>query len=1294
MGLLRRYFSIHNHTEYSNLRLLDSINKVRLMFDRAIELGLQGFAITDHECLSAHIQAIQIYKEYLKDGKITEDFKVALGNEIYMVDDKTGENMPYGYTHFILLAKDKKGHRVIRELSSQAWNNSFHGKGMERVPVSKGQVKKIMKKYKGHVVASTACLGGELAKLVLLLDDAEKKGEVALANAYKSKINDFILFCKDVFGEDDFYIELQPSNAREQIVFNMRAMSIAGFYNVKTVFSTDSHFLKKEDRFVHKSFLNSKDGEREVDDFYATAYMMDADEMYDDYFSKYLTLEQFNTMALNTNEIGDKIEFYDLFKPQFIPEVEVAKYDKKLAPYDNSLEFLNLMFSSDYDQDRYWVNECVSELNRKGKASKEYLLRLNDEARELWNISKNMGLRMTSYYNTMKFIIELTWDKGDSLVGPARGSATGFLSCYLLGITQLDPVQWNLPHWRHLTETRPELPDIDFDTQAMKRKQILQAVKDVFGYDNVLNIATFGTEGSKSSCLTACRGYRSKEYPNGIDVDIAQYLTSMIPSERGQLWSLSDVVYGNPGKDRRAISLFVQEVNKYEGLLDIMLKIEGLVNKRSIHASGVYIYNNGYLEYNAMMKAPNGQEITQFNMNDSDYMGSLKYDFLTIEALDKIRVALDLLMKDSIIQYQGSLKATYDKYIHPDVLNYDDRDMWDLMGSGAVINLFQFDTPVGAQCAKLIKPHSLVDAASANSLMRLMGEKGGEQPSDRYLRMKNDISLWYKEMKEYGLTREEVEILEPHYLPVYGTPNTQEDMMEVLMNSRITDFDLILANKARKIVAKKKANDVVGFMELFYNKGYEAGCRKEFLTYIWNTCIKPQLGYSFSRNHTTPYTAIALQELNLYHYYPSIYWNTACLTVNAGSGDEDAADAKSTDYAKIATAIGDISSRGVVVSLADINKSDFGFKPDVENDRIIFGLKGINNVGDDLVHEIIANRPYSDLNDFMSKVKVNKQAMVALIKGGAFDDLGMGTREEVMMAYIWETCDKKKKLTLQNFNGLIQAGLVPNEVDFERRVFNFNKQLKANCKKGTDYILPEPFINFYEEFFDTSILTVVDNYSAIDQKAWDKIYKKVMDGARSWLKNNHEEVLSTYNRMIFDAEWNKYAKGTVSAWEMESLCFYYNEHELAHVNRNQYGISNFGDLPEGPEVDYFFKKAGKEIPIYKLTKIVGTCIGKNKTKGTVSLLTTDGVVTVKFRPEYFAMFDKQMSEKQEDGTKKIVEKSWFNRGSKIMLTGFRRGDQFIPKKYAATPTHQLYKIDEVTENGEIKIRSERYGEAA
>ena len=326
------------------------------MFERAIEIGLQGFAITDHECLSAHVQAIQTYKSLLKDGKITEDFKLGLGDEIYLVDDATREgDRPYGFTHFILVAKNKEGYRKIKEISSTAWGNSFNLRNMERVPISKKQLKDIIGNEKGNIVATTACLGGELARLTLKMIEAEQTSGFEDVRYYKSKINDFMLYCIDLFG-DDFHVEIQPSHSIDQLNYNKRVLGIAKFYNVKTVFATDSHYLKKEDRLIHKSYLNSKEGEREVDDFYATAYMMDAEEMFNEYFSEYMTIEEYNEMAMRTRNIGHQIEFYDLFHPQFIPEVEVGKYDK----IDSKLgyEFLDNMLSSDFDQDRYWVNEC------------------------------------------------------------------------------------------------------------------------------------------------------------------------------------------------------------------------------------------------------------------------------------------------------------------------------------------------------------------------------------------------------------------------------------------------------------------------------------------------------------------------------------------------------------------------------------------------------------------------------------------------------------------------------------------------------------------------------------------------------------------------------------------------------------------------------------------------------------------------------------------------------------------------------------------------------------------------
>ena len=222
------------------------------------------------------------------------------------------------------------------------------------------------------------------------------------------------------------------------------------------------------------------------------------------------------------------------------------------------------------------------------------------------------------------------------------------------------------------------------------------------------------------------------------------------------------------------------------------------------------------------------------------------------------------------------------------------------------------------------------------------------------------------------------------------------------------------------------------------------------------------------------------------------------------------------------------------------------------------------------------------------------------------------------------------------------------------------------------------------------MLQLIDDNEFLNVKGWDKIYQKWMDIFREWIASDKDNILQSLNDSIFKEDWLKYASKSISAWEMESLCFYHHPHELAHLNENKYGFSNFFELNEEPEVDRSFVRGGKTINIFKLHKICGTCIAKDKTKGTVTLLTTTGVVTVKFRKDYFSMFDKQISEKQPDGTKKVIEKSWFNRGGMILVQGIRSGDNFVAKNYASSGGHQLYKITEVLPNGEIVLQTERY----
>lgn len=443
--------------------------------------------------------------------------------------------------------------------------------------------------------------------------------------------------------------------------------------------------------------------------------------------------------------------------------------------------------------------------------------------------------------------------------------------------------------------------------------------------------------------------------------------------------------------------------------------------------------------------------------------------------------------------------------------------------------------------------------------------------------------------------------------------------------------------------------------------------------------------------HALAYSFIGLQTIYLATYFNPIYWNTACLIVNSGSLENENND--STSYTKIAKALGQIKEAGIQVSLADINKSSFGFLPDVENNQILFGLKGMLGVGDDLVQKIIENRPYLSPKDFLYKIKPNRSAMVSLIKGGAFDH--MMDRKDCMVWYLWETCDKKKRITLQNMPGLMKYQLVPEDTEdriMARRIYEFNRYLKAITipanKLKPYYILDERGINFLSSIQKEELICQNGNTFCILKTEWDKIYQKWMDTFRYWMANNQEHILETLNSLIFLDDWNKYAKGNYSSWEMEVLCFYYHQHELANINNKKYGFANFDELPEEPVIDRSFWKGNKEIHLYKLTKIAGTCIAKNKIKSSISLLTTNGVVEVKFNKEVFSMFDRQISARGVDGIKHIVERSWFNRGNMLVIQGMRREDTFVAKKYASSGGHLIYHIDEIV-NDEIKIRATR-----
>ena len=450
-------FEPHSHTHYSNIRLIDSINKPKELVDRAIELGLAGIAITDHECLSSHPEINFYAQELIKEHP---NFKVALGNEIYLTG--TREN-GQKYYHFILIAKNKIGHRALRELSSRAWMNSYWDRGLERVPTLYKDIEEIVKKYPNSLIATTACLGGELSVNTLNLIKAESTGDAEGAAAAHNNIVNFILWCREQFRED-FYIECAPACSKDQIAVNKRLVNIAKAFNIKMIIGSDAHYLKKEDRYVHKAYLNSKGGEREVDEFYEFCYLQSNEEEKENLSKSDFNEEFVENLFENSLEIYNKIENYSLAHKQTIPKVQVENYPKKeiknekteFGKFTEKYPTLTTLYNSDDIVDRYWINKCIERLYKNNLYNETYLSRLEEEADIKKTISEKLETNMFSYPVTLQHYVNMFWDCG-SIVGAGRGSSCSGLNHYLLGITQLDPIKWNLPFYRYLNKERVEL---------------------------------------------------------------------------------------------------------------------------------------------------------------------------------------------------------------------------------------------------------------------------------------------------------------------------------------------------------------------------------------------------------------------------------------------------------------------------------------------------------------------------------------------------------------------------------------------------------------------------------------------------------------------------------------------------------------------------------------------------------------------------------------------------------------------------------------------------------------------
>lgn len=837
------FAELHAHTMMSNLKAgRDSINRIPDLVDCVQNMGHKGLAITEHDCIVSHLDAVEYVKKKKAIDASFKDFKIILGNEIYLTPNDVCKESPASYyPHFILNALDEEGHKQIRQLSTAAWGRGFMQNAL-RAPTHYADLEKIIGKNQGHVVGSSACMGGALPRHLLAARNAptvEQRTEIRL------ECEGWIQYINNIFGQGNFFLELQPSNNPDQIYVNNQLVYMAKNQNIPFIITNDVHYLRPEDRPIHKAFLQAQETEREVDDFYETTYCKSESEMKE--LLSYLEDDIIEEGFANTVKIADRVQEYELKKPLQIPYMclDYREPDINLfMKYKEKIPSLSYFFTSKHDADRHLCREIVKRIdNDEQYQNQETYDELESELQTVIECSDAIGVRWSAYFLTEQNIVNLIWEAGE-IVGCGRGSGVGFLLLNLLGITQINPLREKAKTepWRFLNPARASTSvlDIDIDIPQAGRENVLQKFRNTFGVDHVSQVLTLGTEKSKSAILTACRGL-------GVNNDYAQYLASLIVADRGQLRTLHQMYYGDPEQDMQPNKVFINEMDAHPEIWETALKIEGLVRGSGVHAGGIILDDVPFDEHVSLMKTNSLTTVTGATLHQAEDMSLIKFDVLSIAALDKIKTCLELLVQDGLIEWQGNLKSTYEKYLGVYNLVRDDIEMWKLAWDHKVISLFQMEKESGKEAIRLVKPSSVEELAQINSVMRLMSsEKGGERPLEKLARFKNDISLWYQEMTDYGLTEDEQKLLEPMLLNDYGIMATQEAMMSMVMIPEIGGFDLLWADTLRKAVAKKIGGAFDKCEKEFYENAKQKGLSQNLVHYVWDVLISTLKGYGFN----------------------------------------------------------------------------------------------------------------------------------------------------------------------------------------------------------------------------------------------------------------------------------------------------------------------------------------------------------------------------------------------------------------------------------------------------------------
>ncbi len=1031
---------LHVHTEYS---LLDGSNKIQEYVNRVRELGMDSAAITDHGVMYG---VIDFYRAARAAG-----INPILGCEVYVAPgsrfDREIGSGDDRYYHLVLLAENNQGYANLMKIVSKSFVEGFYYK--PRVDLQ------LLEKYHEGLIALSACLAGEVARFLTrgMYEDAK-----AAALRYQ-----------DIFGKGNFFLELQDHGIPEQQNVNQQLLKMHRETGIELVATNDVHYTLAEDAQPHDVLLCLQTGKKLSDE---NRMRYDGGQYYVKSPEEMERLFPYATEALeNTHKIAERCHVEIEFGVTKLPKFDVPE------GY-TSWEYLNELCFKGLEERYQPVTEELKE-------------RLNYELSTI----KNMGY--VDYFLIVWDFIRYARDH-DIMVGPGRGSAAGSLVAYTLGITQLDPIRYDLLFERFLNPERVSMPDIDVDFCFERRQEVIDYVRRKYGDDCVVQIVTFGT--------LAARGV-IRDVGRVMDLPYAQVdtIAKMIPQELNI--TIDKALKMNP-----ELKKTYEDQPEIHDLIDTARRLEGLPRHTSMHAAGVVISQKDVSEYVPLSRAQDGSIVTQFTMTTLEELGLLKMDFLGLRTLTVIQNAVHLIEQDTGV------------HLDMQQIDYNDKKVLDSLGTGRSDGVFQLESAGMKNFMKELKPQSLEDVIAGISLYR----PGPMDFIPQYIRGKN-----HPDTIQYDCPQ-----LEPILKPTYGCIVYQEQVMQIVRN--LAGYTLGRSDLVRRAMSKKKAAVMEKERQNFvYGNEAEGvpgcianGISEQVANKIYDEMID-FAKYAFNKSHAAAYAVVSYQTAFLKYYYP-VEFMAALMTSVIEMPN------------KVAEYIQVCRQMGISILPPDVNCGIYGFS--VDHGAIRYGLSAIKSVGRPVINALVEEREkngmYRSLKDFIERLTgiVNKRAIENFIKAGALDCLE-GNRRQKMNVYgqIVDSIAQEKKNSFAGQMSLFDLVSDEDKKDFEIRMPNvgeYDKEMVLAFEKEVlgIYLSGHP-LEGYRGIMDKMISAKTTDFQPDEESGIPKVYdgQKVIIGGMitertiKYTRNNKvmafltvEDLVGTVEVVVFPRDYEKW----------------------------------------------------------------------------------------------------------------------------------------------------------------------------